>query len=66
MCGVSAERCTGFCVVRKLFGNCMVGLFVLLGVPLILSFVAMPGLCCFFFAKHLLQWDLGEGWIQDI
>ena len=34
-------------VVRWLFGSGFVGLLVVLIVPLFLSFLAMPGLCCF-------------------
>ena len=34
-------------VVRWLFGCGLVGLLVVLIVPLLLSFLAMPGLCCF-------------------
>ena len=43
MCGVSDDRCTGFSIVRRLFGSGVVGLCV----PVLSSFVAMPGLCCF-------------------
>ena len=46
MSGVSDDRCIGFSFVRWLFGGCMVGLLVVLFVPLLLSFLAMPGLCC--------------------
>jgi len=45
MCGVRG-RCTGFTIVRRLFASGMVGFLVLLRVPLCMSFVAMPGLCC--------------------
>ena len=34
-------------VVRLLFGCGLVGLLVVFIVPLFLSFLAMPGLCCF-------------------
>ena len=34
-------------VVRWLFGCGLVGFLVVLIVPLFLSFLAMPGLCCF-------------------
>ena len=47
MCGVSDDRCTGFSAVRGLFGSSMVDLLVVLFVPLFLSFLAMPDLCCF-------------------
>ena len=43
MCGWPDYWCTGFNVVRCLFGGSMVGLLVLL----FLSFLAIPGLCCF-------------------
>ena len=46
MCGVSGDRCTGFTFVRWLFGGCMVGL-LLFFVPMLLSFLATPGLCAF-------------------
>ena len=36
-----------YSVVRWLFGCGLVGLLVVLIVPLFLSFLAMPGLCCF-------------------
>ena len=36
-----------YSVVRRLFGCGLVGLLVVLIVPLFLSFLAMPGLCCF-------------------
>ena len=52
MCGVSDDRCTGYSAVRWLFGSSMVGLFVALFVPLFLSFLAMPGLCCFLRVTH--------------
>ncbi len=42
MCGVSHDGRTGVGAVRWLFGGCMLGLFV----PLVVSFLAMPGLCC--------------------
>ena len=45
MCGVSDGRCLAFSFVRWLFGGSMFGLIVVL--PLWLSFLAMPGLCCF-------------------
>ena len=38
-------------VVRWLFGFDVVGLLVVLIVPLFLSFLAMPGLCCFLRVK---------------
>ena len=47
LCGVSDDRRIGFSFVRWLFGGCMVGLLVVLFVPLLLSFLAMPGLCRF-------------------
>ena len=34
-------------VIRRLFCCSLVGLLVVLSVPLFLSFLAMPGLCCF-------------------
>ena len=40
-------RCTGCSVVRRLSGIGMVGVLVLAGVRLVLSFVPMPGLFCF-------------------
>ena len=40
-------------VVRWLFGCGLVGLLVVLIVPLFLSFVAMPGLCCFLRVAHI-------------
>ena len=47
-CGVcwmtGAQVCS---VVRWLFGCSLVGLLVVLFVPLLLSSLAMPGLCCF-------------------
>ena len=46
-CGLSDDRCTGFSAVRWLFGSSMIGLLVVLFVPLFLSLLAMPGLCCF-------------------
>ena len=47
MCGVSDERCTRCMVVRRLLGSGMVGFWVLLRVPLFLSFMAMPDQCFF-------------------
>ena len=47
MCGVLDDRCIGFSFVRWLFGGCMFGLSVVLFVPLLLSFLAMPVLCLF-------------------
>ena len=40
-------------VVRRLFGCGLVVLLVVLIVPLFLSFLAMPGLCCFLRATHI-------------
>ena len=45
--GASDDWCTGYSGVRWLFGCGLVGLLVVLIVPLFLSFLAMPGLCCF-------------------
>ena len=58
------------CVVRQmfaaqvrsavcwLFGCGLVGLLVVLIVSLFLSFLAMPGLCCFLHVTHILvQWS---------
>ena len=45
MCAASDNRCTGFSAVRLLFGSSVVG-FVC-AVVLLMSFFAMPGLCCF-------------------
>ena len=39
-------------VVRWLFGCGLVGLLVVLIVPLCLSFLAMPGICCFLRVTH--------------
>ena len=39
-------------VVRWLFGCGLVGLLVVLIVPLFLSFLAMPGLCCILRVTH--------------
>ena len=47
LCGVSVEKCVCFSFFPCLFGGCMVGLLVVWFVPLLLSFVAMPGLCRF-------------------
>ena len=47
LCGVSDDRYIGFSFVRWLFGGCMVGLLVILFVPVLLLFLAMPGLCRF-------------------
>ena len=49
MCGVSADRCTGFSAVRWQSRGSMVGLLVGLFVTFLLSFLAMPDLrcCCF-------------------
>ena len=46
LCGVSDDRFIAYNFVCWLFGGCMVGLVVLF-VPLLLSFLAMPGLCRF-------------------
>ena len=43
LCGVSDDRCIGLSFVRCLFGGCMVVSLVVLCVPLLLSFLAMPG-----------------------
>ena len=53
MCGVSDDRCMAFGLVRWLFGGCQVGLLVCLFVPLLLSSLAMPGLCCFLRVTHM-------------
>ena len=42
MCGVSDDRCTS--AARRLFGTSVVGLLVVVFVPLVLSFLAVPGL----------------------
>ena len=55
LCGVSEDRCIDFSFVLWLFGGCVVGLLVVLVVPLLLSFLAMPGLCRF------LRITLGTG-----
>ena len=47
MCGVSKDRSAGFSVVCRLHDSGMVGSLVRFCVPLVLSFEAMPGLCCF-------------------
>ena len=47
MFDVSDGVCTGLSVARRLFGIDMAGFLVFLGVPLLFSFVAMPGFCCF-------------------
>ena len=47
MCGVSYARCAGCSFVRLLFGGCMVDLLAALVVSLLLSFLVVPGLCCF-------------------
>ena len=47
MCGASDDRCIGFRFVHWLFGGCLVELLVVLFVPLLLSFLAMPGLFWF-------------------
>ena len=54
MCGVSDARCLRFSFVRWPFGGSMVGLLVVLFVPLLLSFLAMPGLCCFLRVTHVI------------
>ena len=46
-CGASDDRCIGFSFVRWQFGGSIVDLLVVFDVPLLSSFVAMPGLCCF-------------------
>ena len=53
MCGVSDDRCSGFSFVPWLFAGSMVGLLVILFVPLLLSFLVMPGLCCFVHVTHI-------------
>ena len=47
MGGVSDDRAAGFSSDRWLFGGRIVGLLVVLFVPLLLSFLAMPSLSCF-------------------
>ena len=41
-----------YSVVRCLFGCGLLGLLVVLIVPFFLSFLAMPGLCCFLRVTH--------------
>ena len=55
MCGVSDDscRCPGFSFVRWLFGGCMVGLLVVLFLPWLLSFLAMPSLWCCLPVTHV-------------
>ena len=53
LCGMSDDRGIGFSFVRWLFGVCVVGLLVVLSVPLLLSFLAMPGLCRFLRVSHM-------------
>ena len=47
LCGVSDDRCIGLSFVRWLFCGCAIGLLVVWFVPLVLSFLATPGLCRF-------------------
>ena len=48
MCVVRRMICAQvYLVVRWLFGCGVVGLLVVLIVPLFVSFLGMPGLCCF-------------------
>ena len=60
MCGVSDDRCIGCSFVRWLFGGFMVGLLVVLCLPLWLSFLAMPGLCCVLCVSHILMIPLHD------
>ena len=46
-------------VVRWLFGCGWVGLLVVLIVSLFLSFLAMPGLCCFLLVTHSMHEPYG-------
>ena len=54
MRGVSDDRCTGFSMVRRLIGSGMVCWWFLY-VPFCLSFVAVPGLCCFLRVKSVIR-----------
>ena len=47
MCGLLDGGCTGFSVIRGLFGRGGAWLVCALQVPWFMSFEAMPGLCCF-------------------
>ena len=69
-CVLMEIECWLLCAVRRMFGSrvchvvrwllgCgLVGLLVVWIVPLFLSFLAIPGLCCFFHVTHDLLQEL--------